>query len=574
MLIIRIFFLFVAIIGNACFLKKKFKVNIWFLPVVLLSSIGLSMYVAGLLNFMPLMVGFIVAWGGGTLLYYRKEFKWEKNWLFPLVCFLGIISYLVWYCYDAKYADGDTMTHWGVVVRDICLYDRLPNFSNKFIAYQSYPTGAAGLIYFFCKLLGYCDGTAMFAQGLYIAACLLALFALVDKDNIFGYIICIFVMVYALQYNITLDDLKVDNLLGLLVLACLAIAFYYCKSDFEMAIYQTAPLLCMMQIIKNSGIIFWLFSALLLVNYAKRNRKDFKKCLIFSVALPLSMLFLWNCHLGMVYLDAEHTRHSASISNLLSVIQQRPVSEYQIIVSNFGMKWFSWDASGEWAAWLTLIVALIIGGCLKKSQKVSCEVERRVFVSVMGAYLLHKASLLGMYMFNMPDSDALGVGGYARYMDSVSIIIYGIAAIYLISCLASSDHKKRITRLTSLTVVLVLLILPITDPSSLFALNRPDYMQDGVYRKLRIIQSENNLPERDGKVLVYSHKPFAGFFANFCFWSVDTYAVDIEGLQRGIAQNYYEYLIVLDHDEAIDAKLTAFGFPVEEDVIYLKDYFE
>lgn len=113
--------------------------------------------------------------------------------------------------------------------------------------------------------------------------------------------------------------------------------------------------------------------------------------------------------------------------------------------------------------------------------------------------------------------------------------------------------------------------LPWTRPQYFKDLIRPDYENDGCYRQLLQIQQENHLPKKNGRVLVYTHTQYSGFYVEYCFRSPDAYSVNAESIDRAFTQtpDYYDYLVVLDHDELIDEVLMKYGYPTDVKCITL-----
>lgn len=165
--------------GYFNYLVNVKQIPVFIAPSVIITAICAAMYLCGLINVMP--IGVYVSIGTGIILglKYRKKFCFAviRENKFAIALCLLLLVYLIYYTYSGVYMDGDTMTHWGVIVRSVCRDDRLPNFSNMEIGYQSYPPATACWIYFLLKIFGYGEGKALFAQGLWMLACAISCFS-------------------------------------------------------------------------------------------------------------------------------------------------------------------------------------------------------------------------------------------------------------------------------------------------------------------------------------------------------------------------------------------------------------
>lgn len=175
----RILILIFIFSGISLYIYQKFEIRVYFLPICTISFISLIMYISGLLNCMPLSVFLICCSGFYKLIVSLHDNNWlliskkilldRKPVHYPLFIFLCLLIYLVYYCKNGLYPDGDTMTHWGVIVREMYELNRLPNFSTLEVAYQSYPPGTACFLYFVCAVAGYSESITMIAQALILS---------------------------------------------------------------------------------------------------------------------------------------------------------------------------------------------------------------------------------------------------------------------------------------------------------------------------------------------------------------------------------------------------------------------
>ncbi len=195
--IILVMLLIFCFWGISTYLVCIRRINIFLTPAIIITAISGCMYIAGILNIMPIVVYLILGGGIYAAWKYRRHSKEiisiiRNNKLTSIMSII-LLLYLIYFTYGGVYQDGDTMTHWGIIVREIFRNGRLPNFTNTIISYQSYPPATACWIYFIQKIGGYSEGIAIFAQGVWMIACAATMYSFCRKENLLsGLLITIF----------------------------------------------------------------------------------------------------------------------------------------------------------------------------------------------------------------------------------------------------------------------------------------------------------------------------------------------------------------------------------------------
>ena len=347
------------------------------------------------------------------------------------------------------------------------------------------------------------------------------------------------------------------------------------------------PIVTLLPIVKNVGIFYAaIFAIPMAADYFKEsdaNRKNrWLEIAKFFIFPCLFAIFLWDRHIAMVYRDAAMTRHSASLNYMVAVAQSKPPNELINIFTSYIHKFLSIDqsinASGEWILLLSFMLMMALGVVYNRrtGQRQQMKNTAKIFCVVLGYFMAYKVLLLCMYLFNMPDEDALVLGGYARYTRSVLAVIIAIMAMYATDIIADvfeREHKMQSksrkgvpNRLIALGAGLCLMLYPASYLAPFEDLARPDYQSDGLYRVLKCVQQEYDLPKKDGKILVYTYTKYATFFIHYCFRSQDVWSVAVEDIERAMTTTpgYYDYLIVTDHDEGIDGFLQSHGYEADQ----------
>ena len=191
--------------------------------------------------------------------------KYKHAFHLPMALFVLVLGYLLWYTWNGVYADGDTLNHWGLVIRIMTSFDRMPNFANPIIFFQSYPTGIAGLAYFMAKVAGYSEGLVMVTQAMLTFSCAFCAFAFVDTSKrvraVVQSLLLFGVAAVAFLMDASIDALLVDGALGLLCFAIIAMALYY-RNDLSFAAKIAVLPMCFLPLVKTSGLLFVVYACI------------------------------------------------------------------------------------------------------------------------------------------------------------------------------------------------------------------------------------------------------------------------------------------------------------------------
>lgn len=457
-----------AFLGYAKYLIR-INASIWYIPSVIISGIACFMYMAGILNIMPLMVYIILGFGIFLLLRNKEKIELSVNntVIFSIVI-LGLCMWLIYYLRGALYADGDSMTHWGRIIRSMVKDDRLPNFMNREIYCQAYPPASACWIYFITYIFGFSERIAMFAQDSWILLGAITLFGLnklKGKKYILMNIIILFNVL--LLFINSFDTLIVDILLASVTVTGLVVIADDELSD-RYRIYILSVLFAILPMIKNSGFIFVVFLLLALVFVWERKQNI--KSIIILLSPSVTFFVLWNAHIKMVFAAANETRHSIGVNYMFNLFKSRDAEQLKTISDAFVKKWFSNNISMEWEVWVALLVGLLVGGVLYKEKH---KYLLKMLTYNILIYLLYKIGMYGMYIFNMAGEDALRVAAYERYQWTFSLIM-SFFITYVVALLLTEN--KAIIMSVGLFLIMPLLFFKIM-PLDTFV--RPDYENGG-----------------------------------------------------------------------------------------------
>jgi len=592
--IIRFILFFATVVGYILFILDKTKMQIEFAPIVVFSIITVLMFLAGLLNVMLYAAGTIVLLGvilfvNFTIKKKLSPFFQKRNvnigTLFIIIAFI----YFTLFLQGTKFIYYDDFSHWGVVVKDMLFFDRLPNLQYNpgygFITFTSYPPGSSLFVYFVSKIIGYSESKMMIAQIYLMLACLFAFFG-ISKDKKYTSVIVIFASLFMLIGRLGFNTLMVDTLLPLVGFAGTVIIYYY-RTDVKKASLFVLPVNIMLILVKNSGIFFVIVNGLLLLYYAIKARKNEvtkqDKSLNFVfvsgfILITFFMLFLWKQHLDYVF-PGKTSLHTISLKNFSTIFGAKTKEQILQIIKIFLTKTISLRENVTQSIFIANIGSIILIVTDKMAFKKTMKGLLTALLCADGLFLLYQVGNLGMYLFSMPIGEALSLAGYYRYVSTINIYFIGVLVIGFIHDFEIVGNTQAYTRTrpdqtkfeshsfklicTGLMLSTILLSGNASINSSYDMLYQKRYYPATVHNypatvpgKFDSIKQENNDGYSTTHYLVYAPgelNSYVAFVVKYKTFSlgvkvIDTLITETEFLE--LASKYY-FFVVLEEDEQI-----------------------
>lgn len=411
---------------------RKGKIPILFVPVV--TSVGISLFLyAGALTGMLNPSSWLVV-GAGLLGFgfFIKNVA-EKNVSFPAptlfsVCFgSGILIFTV-LTLGFRFEHYDNFSHWAMTVKSMLITDQLPDAGNQLVTFKNYPPGCAVFIYYVCKFLGNAQGVMLLAQNSILFSCFLAVFGIIKEKQrflLYSFLGMGCSLLSYLNLTIRINNLLVDFLLPLLAMA--AIAFVYQSRDsLWKTSLCTALILGFTCIVKNTGIVFAGFVlAYYIWNIGKKKGiaawiKAVTVCM--TVCLSLIPYAVWNLYVRCRFSGIEQKFQLAfGKQESLAVSKE----QYGQITEEFVKAAFSISNRAILAFFLCNIAAvlavLFVRIFLKKQWKLG-----RVLIVVDLMTIVYHIGILGLYLFSMPEEEAVRLAGFDRYACSIMVLVAGL----------------------------------------------------------------------------------------------------------------------------------------------------
>lgn len=567
--------LIISFLGYFCYVQRRTG-EAAIAPVLTLVSVAVLMFAAGLLNVMVAMTWLILI-GGILLLVWcvwqdGRAVLDERSMVVLGIFALSCALLFVRTCGQVP-LHYDNFSHWLTVVRDMLKNDRMPNFQSYMITFQGYPTGAAGFIYFIMKVLNVSrDDYALFAQGLLLIAALMAPLARAKKINGWTGIVWLLCTIFCLVANNSVEDLLVDTLVSVLSIAVISIIVRY-RGEPRKAVLFSLPIQVYLIAVKNSGILMVgincaitlaVFLHTLWENGAL-NKKGFWRSLGYVAGNGLvsaGVYYLWLQHVKLVYVTGVTSKHTASVSNYIAMLQKKSGEQVLEILGIFARRFLSWNPA--WMYLVAFAAVLALGYLIRRRNggEKHCT-EAWIFAAMLCAYLAFMTVLAVMYILSMPYVESIMLGSYDRYEWTVMIYLVGVMELYALASI-HPDWKPKHWLETAWQGALVclaacLLVSQWTDTVKL--LKKENEYEDSSRFQLEQLRDEYSLPENSTYLIVGSEvRDDAGYhyyLGSYVFWSFGVTACTPEELSEQTANQ--KWLIVLDESEEVDAFLQERG---------------
>lgn len=443
-----------SVAGWLMLLNKKYGIAMEFAPAVYCSGCSSLLFFAGLWNVLPEVAAVITLAGGLGLLWgLHKRLCFSKRSWIVLGCFGAVLLYAVWLLFGVMFVDTDNFSHWGLVIRELLLLDRLPNFADPVIEFQSYPLGSSLWSYYVCQGTGLGEDCFLLMQQVMQLSLILPVFAWMTKKNRALIFLPIGYGLYALCANVSVDQLQVDTLLGVTAAALFAVGVYY-REEKQKAIWCALPLLVLQVQIKNSGIFF---AAAFMLYFGFLWRKELfdrknlgKTFLLLDVFVPLFSFLLWNRHVKYAFEAAEETIHAMSAANFAAVAGDKTGADIRAILAEVIRHATSLRQDTFYIMALMTLAIVIAMVWDKKAKKEWFGILLADWIW----YLAYVAGLFGTYVFSMVREEAMYLAAYRRYSQTFGIFIFGFTVVQLTRCLNVEKAQKSAAVLCLIGAVL------------------------------------------------------------------------------------------------------------------------
>ena len=437
---IRVLFFALSVFGWLTFLHKRTDVNVEFLPASVFCGQICVLFLAGILNLLPLAAALLFL-GGLVLaaLSLKNRRMYRVFFCAGYIFFAAAGLYFLLLLKGQVFNTYDNFSHWALVVKQMLMTDRFPTFQDPIILFQAYPVGSSAFVYYVSKIIStVSEGCQMFAQTLLSLSMILPLFSFVRKKRAEGILLILGASLFFLGSNTGPTELLVDTLLPLTGGFGFLLLERELEGERQTVWLSVLPAIAVITI-KNSGIFFWALMAVKLGIHWFRNRKKAGRDAVTSWAAlifaPLSFFLLWNRHVAYVFSSASSTPHSMSLSAYLTNIQVKLTdgSVTQIVHAFLQKVW-------ERHELFYLLAVILLIAIASRAKKLPGKSFAKPVLFILTAYVLYQIGNLCMYLFSMPEGEALVMAGYDRYYESILLFCCLYALSWILKWMDLQKH--------------------------------------------------------------------------------------------------------------------------------------
>ncbi len=433
---IYIFLFICSFTGWIYAIQKLTKAELCFIPAAAISLQTVIVFFGGILGTLEITAWIVLACGLVGLIRMIVDItsgslKVSLSSVFWL-CFIGAAVIFLHILPGGSLEHYDNFSHWAIAVKSVLSSNAFPGQQNQLIEFQNYPLGTTSWIYYFCYFFGHSEGIMLLAQGILIFSLFSAILGMVRKKQIFliyGVLATVCAVLTFFNITIRINNLLVDFILPLFVLACWSIMDHY--RDDARQYLLLVPLQALLLVTKSTGVIFCLFAAFgwfyqgAISWKEKKWKARFKHlvCGIISLIISFSTFAAWKVHMALNFAGVSN-KFETDAGKIASGGSKTP-EEIRQVVSTFieaAADMTSRPAQGFVYINIAAVAILIVVFAVYK-KPLKRLLSSLILLDLMT--LAYYAGILGMYVFSMPMDEASTVAGFERYACSIIVLFAG-----------------------------------------------------------------------------------------------------------------------------------------------------
>ncbi len=428
---IRLMLFLLSSLGYGVWIRRNAAgINLYFIPSLIIAFQYSMLFLSGILNMLFIVTVFLFI-AGLILFLYNIPWLWNRNdsldkvrlrmkniplgylWL------LLAVPVLLLAVKGHVFAHYDEFSHWGLVLQDMLITDRYPNFERTRIIFQAYPLGTATYIYYTSRIVGNAETVQMFAQA-YMEICfILPVFSFMGK--LYNLLYVFFVTAAAnmvLCMNIPVTSLLVDTVLPLAGVTSFLWILYYDTGNRERTaeFYMIlASYLTLVSQIKNSGIFFVIISGIYLIYTGRKDRFYGLRNACITLSVPFLALIIWKKHCIYVFSNASVSKHAMTLENYIRQYQAKSYSNIKKVFIDIAIRICQQRYIVGFIIFFSVVFMLLF--IVNRNE---FHTFKKLIVWDLLIFLTYILGIAGMYIFSMPNGEeSQGLYGFERYFATI-----------------------------------------------------------------------------------------------------------------------------------------------------------
>ena len=292
--------------------------------------------------------------------------------------------------------------------------------------------------------------------------------------------------------------------------------------------------------------------------------------------VPALFRFLWDKHVDMVFASGDLSYHAMSAENYSATLTNKSVEDIKMISTMFADRVFTWKNSMILFA-VVFVVLFVICCFLDREILKKTDGLFLLFYSLV-VYIIYQVGNFVMYLVSMPMYEAAYLAGYERYVATVEWFIWGIAVMALLVIMMNIDSTAdgRLSVAILCVFGAILLRPKMNDIVPVYGQEVPVSGRETARIHMDEIVSKYQL-ESGKKSLVYIGDPqdndagYREWMSRYVLYSYDVTIVDQQKIDLLREFWDYDYLIILERDNAVNTLLTDIDLTTDEECIIVAD---
>lgn len=452
--ILRLLAFLLSAAGYVAVARAYWKITARASYIFVFSAQALIMYFAGLAG--VLSYAAYALFGGGIVAFVAMIINKKIALAFNRtslnatnLAFVVVFGAITASLLETFFVHYDNFSHWAVVVKYMLVTDRIPDAASAIIDFKSYPLGSSSFLYYVGRIVGNSQGVMLAGQSILLFASFYAVFGAIRDLKRFLLVALLGLGCSVMAFfniSIRINNLLVDFLLPALALASIGILLVE-RNKFFTACLAVLPVLGLLMIVKNTGVIFALLGFVFLIyravqfQHADAKLRRFFWGALLTIVLSLVPLILWNVHTSLAF-PSDAGKFSYDFQTLSSFSIDKTPAQIQYIVQLFLYTTLSLTQLPTLGFVVfngVAIAAYLIArfGFHKKWKLL------RTLLLLDLAVVLYYGGILAMYILSMPIDEALRLAGFDRYASSMILFLMGGVSMRLTMDMEDSFYFQQ-----------------------------------------------------------------------------------------------------------------------------------
>lgn len=373
----------------------------------------------------------------------KRDSSFIKRFFTPGFVIFWIITAII-YCgtKGLMITRNDEFSHWGLVVKNMVIFDAFGYIKGGTTMFPSYPPGISLLQYFFIRLdSGFHEASLYQALDIMAVSTFMPLFKSIPLKK-WKHLFIITLIIFTLPlifYSDFYHSIYVDGILGVLF-AYILFSYFSENTLTKFNILNISLASAVLTLLKGSGFGLALIANVIIwidVIFPKKKKSNYNyqqkiklSCASVSTLLILCSELSWNIFLKYTNTPIDWDLSVINFSEVLGLITSNTADSHKAAFQNVTRLLFdfqngyAYQGQGNYAikmsCFMWIGIYILIGFIIFRTQKNEFEKRRIKFIiiSLICGFLLYTASIYILYCIIFPETEGITGTSFYRYINS------------------------------------------------------------------------------------------------------------------------------------------------------------